>query len=615
MGKYKFVNEIVDVRDFKKEELNLIVSGTGTGKSYWALEYLIKDLHKQGIDVKQSEIYFVTSRRITADQQAEGYKNCAAKLHTGHIFNGAGFTEEYNEIPIMTYSQFAYLIDENKVFAKYVIFDEIHSVVIDSSYQQCMKTIKDYIMMDKETIKIAMTATDFVVKENNFNIKINKLIDKVNNRFEVEDELILTYQRNLHLLLNESENKSIVMVNTMKQAEYLQNRLTKNSAILCSKYSQHFTKDMEDMYDYIKNNKAIPDEIDVLICTTCGREGFEIKNSIVENVVVYGADAINIIQFLGRYRGNAKRLILVNDFFRATGKANIDKMLEDMNKEYYNMYNLVGTRLTYKVSNYYVKYLRYSLGENIKVSKYTDDDAFMLFLSWINENWTERLIYTKEHKKEITDKALEFGLRKPDRKKHTFQSLMSKIKDDAKEFTFAIEGKMIRKNNNLIEQYRGLEEIESDTIRPYILLNLDKYELYAEEDLSEEEILAKFVKWFNENYTDEVIYKKEDFINIVDTACRMGLRDKKGRKYEIVELIKILELLTHNQRGFIYLAGDRKFKNNSYDEIEKYKTDESCIVNKEGYEIEIDQDDYNKIISTGNIILFVEREILELITK
>ncbi len=134
MGKYKFVNEIVDVRDFKKEELNLIVSGTGTGKSYWALEYLIKDLHKQGIDVKQSEIYFVTSRRITADQQAEGYKNCAAKLHTGHIFNGAGFTEEYNEIPIMTYSQFAYLIDENKVFAKYVIFDEIHSVVIDSLY-------------------------------------------------------------------------------------------------------------------------------------------------------------------------------------------------------------------------------------------------------------------------------------------------------------------------------------------------------------------------------------------------------------------------------------------------------------------------------------------------
>ena len=217
--------------------------------------------------------------------------------------------------------------------------------------------------------------------------------------------------------------------------------------------------------------------------------------------------------------------------------------------------------------------------------------------------------------KEITDKALEFGLRKPDRKKHTFQSLMSKIKDDAKEFTFAIEGKKVGKNNNLIEQYRGLEEIESDTIRPYILLNLDKYELYVEEDLSEEEILAKFVKWFNENYADEVIYKKEDFINIVDTAYRMGLRDKKGRKYEIVELIKILELLTHNQRGFIYLAGDRKFKNNSYDEIEKYKADESCIINKEGYEIEIDKEEYKKIISAGNIILFVESEILELITK
>ena len=64
------VSDLIDISRLKLDEFNLIVSGCGTGKSYFAINELINMVNKQfNKYIEGYEVWFVTSRTITKLQQ------------------------------------------------------------------------------------------------------------------------------------------------------------------------------------------------------------------------------------------------------------------------------------------------------------------------------------------------------------------------------------------------------------------------------------------------------------------------------------------------------------------------------------------------------------------
>ena len=117
------------------------------------------------------------------------------------------------------------------------------------------------------------------------------------------------------------------------------------------------------------------------------------------------------------------------------------------------------------------------LHDNIEIKEYNSDNALYNFLTWFNSEWTDRLIWKKEQKEEIKNKANSLGLRKEKGKLHSFNSVIELLVENR--FDLEWNGNVIRKNNDIVQQYKYDDEIiDKDRIRPYIVKENYCYMLY-----------------------------------------------------------------------------------------------------------------------------------------
>ena len=70
--------------------------------------------------------------------------------------------------------------------------------------------------------------------------------------------------------------------------------------------------------------------------------------------------------------------------------------------------------------------IMHSSGQYVKVNK---DNLKDKFIEYIRNNWTNKLIYTKDQKDEIISYAHDLGMRKSNGHKHTFNSLVTLMKE------------------------------------------------------------------------------------------------------------------------------------------------------------------------------------------
>lgn len=169
----KYLSELVDCSALQKGQLNVIKAPTGSGKTYFALNYIPSLTN----DALHNVVYLIDT--INGKEQiVRNYK--ATSEYYGwskEIELGGMWFEPDNRVVVITYAKFGVLVEQNIEFYKnfsYIICDEIHSLLRFQNYSKkpnyhsIARQVLEQAVKQKSGIVIALTATPDTIK-NQFN--------------------------------------------------------------------------------------------------------------------------------------------------------------------------------------------------------------------------------------------------------------------------------------------------------------------------------------------------------------------------------------------------------------------------------------------------------------
>lgn len=518
------VSNLIDITKLDPTKINLLVSGTGTGKTHFALRALSQKLNtnlpdnlKHLQNIKREEILLITSRKITEEQQGDNYNDVAYNLNYKRIDkrSNSTFFSTYIDLlddngtyigtvkdriyslkdktPITNYNFFNENFDDELLSKlKIIILDEFHALFSDANYNIYMDKVYDDLdnLINKGILIIGMTATDDDIPQRKS--KFNYLLDepfykyKITNSFNIVKRK--TYAENI---IKNLEGKTLIMCFSVEECIRLTNKIP-NSRALVSRQNKNRTSKMNNLEKYIIRNKTLPTHVKNLFTTSMAREGFEFTDKTnIKNVVIYNSDPVTIKQFVGRFRGNIENLYIVYEPL-----LNIDKINNQLTKQQ-RKHHEEFKRLIYK--NDYTWSKRFSCiidKDKFNSINYIDEGVVeQQFLDYMIENWCGKPIYTKEQKQEIVDYAYNLGIKyTTSNHKHNFNSLIKIIKTE-EDLKFIHSGNPIRQGNKIIRPYlfRLKESIED-----YLNGLLDKRLHKEEQEEIKQRLNCKQVNKINE---------------------------------------------------------------------------------------------------------------------
>ena len=318
-----FVGNDITLEKLDKTKLNLVVSGCGTGKTY----FFALDLFKLFPGIPPTDVLFVTSRAIAVDQQANQYDKLIRLLPDDDIIDywKRGVPPENpGNIRITTYDKLNSLLygATNSSYdchaldnIKVVIFDEIHSVFTDT-FIDFLKVLQ--MWMSTEIPKgdkyfFGVTATPGILFEcaPGCGIPLN-IINEPMYRYKVKHIWCVDTDEMIRLIKEELRGKTIVMCRHSRTCYWLQKQLP-GSVVLTSKHGEDYIAcNMSEVRRSIVHDFSLPKDVVVLIATETIREGFTfVKKSGIRNVVSFFPDEMNIHQFVGRCRYDVDNLLVV----------------------------------------------------------------------------------------------------------------------------------------------------------------------------------------------------------------------------------------------------------------------------------------------------------------
>lgn len=169
----KYLSELVDCSALQKGQLNVIKAPTGSGKTYFALNYIPSLTN----DALHNVVYLIDT--INGKEQiVRNYK--ATSEYYGWskgVELGGMWFEPDNRVVVITYAKFGVLVEQNIEFYKnfsYIICDEIHSLLRFQNYSKkpnyhsIARQVLEQAVKQKSGIVIALTATPDTIK-NQFN--------------------------------------------------------------------------------------------------------------------------------------------------------------------------------------------------------------------------------------------------------------------------------------------------------------------------------------------------------------------------------------------------------------------------------------------------------------
>lgn len=471
----KTVSDVIDINKFDKSKINIVKSGTGSGKSFYFLNKLHKDLN-----IELSDILFITSRNITKEQQAKSYPNTVLLKNVRDINR---FNRTKEKTPIITYNLYANHLDiiKSEEF-KVIVLDEIHAIFSDTYNESMPIAFNEAIQQLNRAYVFGATATtEGLEYEEKLKGKLNYVLNEAIYPYKIKNIHIVYSQAFLDSILTEIEGNTICMLYSAK--DVIKRMKNKNSTGLISKSNDLFTDEMQEVYNYVVENKVFPEGVNIMYFTNMGREGFEFnKETNIKNVIVQSSDIISVKQFCGRYRGHINNLFIVNSFlYNNSDKKN--KQQEVNNQEFRNLlyksdkpetmkairlFNPNKTRRGKKRNSYeYFKYFLDITTDETKIHYKDFEKVEDQFCNYVTDQLLNKVIYTKEQQKEIVDFAYSIGIRyTKSNHKHNFKSLMKLL--ETKGFNFVMKGKQIRVTNKKLQKYIT-EEIDKDFITPTII--------------------------------------------------------------------------------------------------------------------------------------------------
>ena len=317
--------------------MNVIASGTGTGKT----EFIRRALLKRFPDVDPTNILYVTSRSMIRDQQAlmEGIEKMEdedseivrywnAELADLQEMRAAG-------IWIMNLNQLIHIIDAMNPLdgdrlsrIQIVVFDECHALYSDT-FMEGLIAVRCWIkgrISTSDTLFIGLTATPGILKfyERKYGIRTYFANDEMIVNYKAKHLICTDYDRIIDLLNSgRLSGKTMIMCPSVTSCFELRDKIP-NSEVLCSMRHKRFTNDMLRLRTYILEHQRFPPlrstiyeqveddgPIDVLLTTSTMREGVNLcEESGIKNVICCFGDELHIKQFAGRCRFNIENLII-----------------------------------------------------------------------------------------------------------------------------------------------------------------------------------------------------------------------------------------------------------------------------------------------------------------
>lgn len=308
----KHLGDIINPADILPHRLNLIATGCGTGKTYWATHIL----PHYWPDVKPGEILLATSRSLAAKQAAH---DIGTEREYGEIDLDA------DHIHIMTYDVLGKMLrkedfgqDSPLCHIKVVVVDEIHALMTDA-YMYNNNLVKLWLKLlaaYSDVIVIGLTATPGVLTY--YGWQVHQVNPEPLMRYKAKHLISTDWYSMLELIRTRLVGRTIIMCQSDKQCFELA-KLLPNSFVLVSYANAANTAEMDWMRQYITENQMLPEAdpdgvpIDFLIATSTAREGFTLlADSGVRNVISCICDDMHAVQFLGRIRGDVDNLIVVD---------------------------------------------------------------------------------------------------------------------------------------------------------------------------------------------------------------------------------------------------------------------------------------------------------------
>lgn len=330
----KYFSEIVNIDDEIKKYGNALcyVCGTGSGKSYWVKNVL----------TSKGKILFITSRRSKVDEDLEDgrfinntieYLNSMASkqlLLTNHQLanfikqSRSSHTDSENQMDV-----FEYFVS----FFDYIVVDEVHSIISDSTFSNDVFILKKYIeytAFRKKIPTILLSATIEYLKEY---LKDNKWVIRDFSekcKFVVPKSLWFISSKHFETNFKEILPKNYKFIYYSNSATRIIDSLyldfkdklsAENIAVILSDtrqkefYKKHREAEMicEKAIESLKKELMLPSETKLLLTTSKLKEGVNINNEDIEFVITESHNISDNIQYMGRIRNGLKVFCVISD--------------------------------------------------------------------------------------------------------------------------------------------------------------------------------------------------------------------------------------------------------------------------------------------------------------
>lgn len=327
------IDEKMYLSDYLREKVKLdlkglgnktcIISGVGSGKNHWVEEVL----------TNSGNVLLITSRRAKKDETVldtifEG-KLTKSNLQRNVVYTNSGIEYFIKHLPIDG------ACDTLVNYFDYIVVDEAHSIVSDSTFSDAPFHLYTFIKKMSEKMKvILMTGTakpinHFLVEEGWHIIDCmqeckNKKPMKI--RIEKREDIlkkvqlgIINDERTVYLA-----NSAQGICNKLYPKIISDEKIKPESLAFCmsddavekNKLIEKMPSEFEilkETYESIVNHKRLLDKTKLLLTTSRLKEGINIKDSSIRDIYCESHIATDIIQFAGRFRDGEQTLHIVKD--------------------------------------------------------------------------------------------------------------------------------------------------------------------------------------------------------------------------------------------------------------------------------------------------------------
>ena len=315
----KYLSELVDCSALQEGKLNVIKAPTGSGKTVFALQH-IPSLAEDAI---HEVVYLIDT--INGKEQIVRNYNAISEYHrwSQEVEEGGMWFDPQNEVVILTYAKFGYLVTKYLDFYKkfrYIICDEIHNLLKFQhfsrmpNYHSVARNALELAVKNSPATVIALTATPSTIKDA-FNAPVVEIpIDqKELKQYEVKETVGYT---NLDSVLSQMDVGTVGLCYISRihnMIAFEQKAKEAGFSPVCiwsiNNPDHPMTEEQLEVRRSILEDWVIPPQYDLLIINSSSETSLKIK-SPVDFVIVHSSNPDTQVQVRGRVNGDLQTLYL-----------------------------------------------------------------------------------------------------------------------------------------------------------------------------------------------------------------------------------------------------------------------------------------------------------------